>query len=396
MRSFIQFLDELPNMEKTRNFDPLRNYSLEPFLKCYNRYVRKNSIIHPLRFSIVGTNGKGSLAHYLSQFLISIGSVGLFTSPHLISPLERIQINHKSIDESELNDILNDFTDEEFLYLKHFSYFEIFTLFSAIAFSNRKLDFEIYEAGLGGRLDSTKALESEILIITKIDLDHTSILGSSKEKILKEKLGIVTSLTKKIYALDPLEDNLREIFYDFTKKQNIPFQFYMETANVSGSYLELSFNFAKFVLEKELKKLDQLEKIKSTHWKDLPPPQARIEEINQNPIVIYDTAHNPGACLNLLNDLEKIYPYRKWDCLISVLPDKDGETILEVFKNHRIVNQFYFAGFSPFQSPFNHHLANIQSWNDWELKILENKKNGIPTLVCGSFRVYPKLKKLFS
>jgi dihydrofolate synthase/folylpolyglutamate synthase len=395
MRSFIQFLEELPNMEKTRNFDPLRNYRLEPFLKCYNHYVNINFKHRPLRFSIVGTNGKGSLAHYLSQFLIQIGSVGLFTSPHLINPLERIQINNNSIDEVELDKIITNLANEDLDYLKQFSYFEVFTLFSAIAFSNRKLDFEIYEAGLGGRLDATKALNSEILLITKIDLDHTSILGATKENILFEKLSIASAHTKKIIALDPIDNNLRKMINDFAINFKIPFEFYNETSKPNGSYLELSFNMAKFILEKELKNNDQLQIVKSINWKDLPPPRARMEELNKNPIVVYDTAHNPGACLNLLNDLEKIYPFRNWNCIVSILPDKDGEAIREVFEKHPIVDQFAFAAFAPFQSPINKHLTQIFSWDDWETKIYKNKENGIPTLVCGSFRVYPKLTKLF-
>ena len=139
---------------------------------------------------IAGTNGKGSTAAFLKEILEAHDlSVNIYTSPHLINFNERIRINKKLISDKTLINILEE------VELKNnrnpITFFEITTAAAFIAFKRFPADINIFETGLGGRLDATNILENKKLtIITKIGFDHEEFLGSKIEKIAKEKAGI--------------------------------------------------------------------------------------------------------------------------------------------------------------------------------------------------------------
>ena len=147
----------------------------------------ENKVIH-----IAGTNGKGSTANYIKNILENSGKhVGLFTSPHLVEYNERIYFNGKFITDDEIelykNEILNKCKNKNEL-----SFFEVTTLIAILAFSRVKLDYCIFEVGMGGRLDATNIFEKPLLsIITTISHDHTNFLGKTLSKIAEEKGGII-------------------------------------------------------------------------------------------------------------------------------------------------------------------------------------------------------------
>jgi dihydrofolate synthase / folylpolyglutamate synthase len=170
---FLDFLKILNNPEKTRNFNQFLSYSLEPFSDCISHIfsnILKSENLTNHRISIVGTNGKGSLGYYLQSQLSDMGyPTGFYSSPHLMSPLERIMIQGKSISEEKIDSILARFNNKDLDYLKQFSYFEIFTLFAMIAFQNDRIEWQIYEAGLGGDWMQQNWLKRNILHSQKLD-----------------------------------------------------------------------------------------------------------------------------------------------------------------------------------------------------------------------------------
>lgn len=139
---------------------------------------------------IAGTNGKGSVSHFLSSILQSGGKkVGLYTSPHLRDFRERIRINGEMISQ----DYVVKFVDR---YRKDFdqiqpSFFEMNVALAFSYFADEKVDIAIIETGLGGRLDSTNVISPLVSVITNIGLDHTQFLGDTLEKIAGEKAGII-------------------------------------------------------------------------------------------------------------------------------------------------------------------------------------------------------------
>ncbi|EMO75921.1 hypothetical protein LEP1GSC127_4966 [Leptospira kirschneri str. 200801925] len=215
---FLEFANGLSNLEKSRNFNVFTGYSLEPFAKTLKKFgfdQRNESTF--CRISVVGTNAKGSITHFLGEYFRIYGfKTGLYTSPHLISPLERIRIgtksqNFRNILTKELDQLLNEWKSLKAIEdLKSFSFFELFTCASFSFFEKESMEIQIYEAGLGGRLDATKLCDPDIVVLGVIGLDHKEILGNTKEEILEEKLGICTSNTKALFAIEQKEPELNE------------------------------------------------------------------------------------------------------------------------------------------------------------------------------------------
>ncbi|HYL68043.1 MAG TPA: folylpolyglutamate synthase/dihydrofolate synthase family protein [Candidatus Limnocylindria bacterium] len=147
---------------------------------------------------IAGTNGKGSTAAMLESILRAAGlHTGLYTSPHLERINERIRINGEDIpDEYFAAAWARVRASIELLMATgklaaHPTYFECLTAMAFFAFAEHRVDFAVYEVGLGGRLDATNIVNPEVAIITPIDFDHENFLGHSIEEIAREKAGII-------------------------------------------------------------------------------------------------------------------------------------------------------------------------------------------------------------
>lgn len=157
------------------------------------RAVADNFI--PLSFScpvvtVTGTNGKGSTVAVLSALARAAGkTVATFTSPHLYQFNERIQINSKAISDEALLEVLE--AVEKARGETRLTFFEFTTLAALYYFQRQKPDLVILEVGMGGRLDATNLIDSDIAIVTGIGLDHQAYLGDTKEAIALEKAGIM-------------------------------------------------------------------------------------------------------------------------------------------------------------------------------------------------------------
>ncbi len=147
---------------------------------------------------IAGTNGKGSTASTLASILTTAGlRTGLYTSPHLERPNERIRVDRDEIadaDFARLFFLVSD-TGEELVRDGKLpqlpSYFEILTALAFLYFAERKIEIAVLEVGMGGRLDATNVVEPLLSIITDISLDHMEWLGSTIAAIAREKAGIL-------------------------------------------------------------------------------------------------------------------------------------------------------------------------------------------------------------
>ncbi|HJV65836.1 MAG TPA: folylpolyglutamate synthase/dihydrofolate synthase family protein [Geomonas sp.] len=137
---------------------------------------------------VVGTNGKGSTASFLSSILSAGGHrTGLFTSPHLTSFTERIRINGDEIDEATVvrlaERVMAAAPPES-------TFFEIITGLAALCFAEQGVEIAVVEAGMGGRLDATNAMQGVLTVVTQVSLDHTDYLGAGLGQIATEKAGI--------------------------------------------------------------------------------------------------------------------------------------------------------------------------------------------------------------
>ena len=162
---------------------------------------------HQLRFiHVAGTNGKGSTCAMLESIYRASGlRVGLFTSPHLVSFRERIQINRQHIRETdvvrlveELKPLCAGFADGH-----QPTFFEAVTIMALRYFAEQKCDLVIWETGLGGRLDATNIVTPLASVITNIGIEHSEWLGDTVEKIATEKAGIIKPGVPVVTAATP-------------------------------------------------------------------------------------------------------------------------------------------------------------------------------------------------
>ncbi|MCX6623440.1 MAG: bifunctional folylpolyglutamate synthase/dihydrofolate synthase [Acidobacteria bacterium] len=188
----VRFLYALGNEIKTAKLGLTRVAQLAAALGNPHHHGR---ILH-----IAGTNGKGSVAAMLESCLRAAGfSTGLYTSPHLSEPTERIRINGLPVPAvdftaafAEVHTAAEALLEQGALDL-HPTYFETVTLMALLLFQRQRVDWTVLEVGLGGRLDATNIVHPHLTVITPIDFDHEAYLGTSLEAIAGEKAGILKS-----------------------------------------------------------------------------------------------------------------------------------------------------------------------------------------------------------
>ncbi|PJZ44635.1 Mur ligase family protein [Leptospira brenneri] len=384
---FLNFLHSLQNIEKTRNFNVFKEYSLEGLSKLFLSLSSKHKVHKPIRISVVGTNGKGSTSHYLASLLSTLGyKTGLYTSPHLLTPLERFQIFKEGKPELSNQDEVEAFFQRTILPdLKEFeslSYFEFLTVFSYLYFSFQKTEFEIWEAGLGGRLDATKLVHADYVVLTKIGIDHSEILGDTKEKICQEKLGILTDVCRQLVAMDPEDLSLKKEIESFPKIK-IPVQ--ILPTEKKPTYLETNFLFAKETLGSFLPGLRP--RLNSISWESVGRPRGRMEVLHTSPEIVFDPAHNPEAIATTTREFSLTHD--SFSIVLGSLPDKDREGILRVLEGLPLQSLYLWegAGFGTFPEPpevLRPRTTRVHS--EENLKGLFQGRS--PVLVLGSFRLY--------
>ncbi|WP_225071511.1 folylpolyglutamate synthase/dihydrofolate synthase family protein [Desulfuromonas sp. CSMB_57] len=153
---------------------------------------------------VAGTNGKGSTAAAAASILQRSGrSTGLYTSPHLHSFTERIQINRQPIPETRVATLTAELREAGTgLPL---TFFEFTTALALLYFQRQAVDAVVLEVGMGGRLDATNVVTPAVSVITPICLDHAEHLGSSLAAIAAEKAGIVKPGTPVVIGAQPPE-----------------------------------------------------------------------------------------------------------------------------------------------------------------------------------------------
>ena len=194
--------------EAVEHINSVSRYGNRPGAECTKALLarlgnpeRELKIIH-----IAGTNGKGSVCMYIAGMLRSLGlNTGVFTSPHLIRENERIRFNDELISDEDFTDCFEKVHRAELELLKdgfgQISYFDFFVGIAMLYYAMKRPDVVILETGLGGRLDSTNAVESPVMtVITSISLDHVAILGDTVEKIAAEKAGIIKHGAPVVYV----------------------------------------------------------------------------------------------------------------------------------------------------------------------------------------------------
>lgn len=221
---------------------PDRAPSLAPMQEALARLELSFS---PRRVILVGgTNGKGTTCAILESLLLSAGCrVGLYTSPHLVETTERIRLNGKDISEEEFVSVFDSI--QKPLEGMSLSHFEMLTLMAARYFTDHKLDWMIFEVGLGGTWDATNAIPHHWAVLSRIGRDHEDVLGNKIESIFENKVGICRPGAALIHF--PFPPEIPESLVDQFKKQFVDSK-WIESPSYDW-YAEQSADVPRFILE---------------------------------------------------------------------------------------------------------------------------------------------------
>ncbi|QSR88307.1 bifunctional folylpolyglutamate synthase/dihydrofolate synthase [Methylacidiphilum caldifontis] len=364
---------------------------------------------------IAGTNGKGSTAAFIASAMKASGiKTGLYSSPHLISIRERIQVNGKSITKLQFSRWISEIQEKIQnirLNQKEFActFFEILTMVAILEFSRCKVDWVIWETGLGGRLDATNFIVPRLSVITNIDYDHTQYLGDSLELIAAEKAGIIKK------GVPVVVGNLRgealEVIRNHAAKNEAPLVEVCQTVSmrtIKLDYKEHWVEISGYPFCLGLRGSHQLENaacafvclqllfsgdnhlslqniqqgFKTVCW------PGRFHLLWENPLCIIDGAHNEAAIDRLVASWEKIFGNEPYHLVFGVLRDKNFALMSNILKKKAkavtLIKPPTSRGLDPLELvPFFDDLK-IQicsSWHDFKLSL---GKTSLPILVTGS------------
>ncbi|MGB3729208.1 MAG: folylpolyglutamate synthase/dihydrofolate synthase family protein [Thermodesulfobacteriota bacterium] len=372
---------------------------------------------------IAGTNGKGSVAAAIASILSAQGyKVGLYTSPHLISITERIKINDVQISESDLNSILVELKEAAEKAQIEPSYFEIITAAAFLYFAREKVDFNVLEVGLGGRWDATNVITPLLSVITNITLEHTEYLGDtiaaiSAEKacIIKPSIPIVTAVEGEAFNVieqqsienaSPLLRYRSDFFINSDSSDSFHYKgilrdFRNLKSNLKGSYQTKNLALAIAAIE-ILKKNRQIsiseqsirDGLSTISW------EGRFEVLRDNPPLILDSAHNPGAAKSLVESLVDTYPNTKFSFLIGMLDDKGHSNFLKEISS--ITEKLIITRVPSERTAYTQELKTLAQEHIDDIEIIEDYEAAYstvlnlnrPSCITGSLYLVGAIKNL--
>jgi dihydrofolate synthase/folylpolyglutamate synthase len=271
---------------------------------------------------VAGTNGKGSVCAMIDSICRAQGyRTGLFISPHLVTFRERIRVNGEMISEDAVADGLTTIRDLIADWDPHPTFFEVTTALAVKHFSDSKLDVVILETGLGGRLDATNAVQSDVSVITPIALDHEKWLGHTLVEIAGEKAGIIKSGVPVVSA--PQQPEGERVIRAQAAESCAPLQLVNETYHRSpvalrGQHQKLNAALAIAAIRAANIHVDEKAIVRGLAAIGWP---ARFQNWDER--IIIDGAHNPGAARVLSQTWREVFGCQKATLILAVLSDKD-------------------------------------------------------------------------
>jgi dihydrofolate synthase/folylpolyglutamate synthase len=315
---------------------------------------------------IAGTNGKGSTAAIIDFILRRSGyKTGLFTSPHLVDFRERIKVRGKVIPRTKVVQFVNE--QRGYIDKMGISFFEASTALAFQHFAQERVDIAVVETGMGGRLDATNVLSSEVSVITNLSLEHTQYLGSTLAKIAGEKAAIVkrgvptvSGVTER-ESLKVIEERCRQLSSPLLllgreaesqveEVSSSGTKFSLQTQsnhykdlwlNLLGSHQVSNGSLAIMAVEELAERGWRIEEsgiregMRGVDW------PGRFQIWSQRPLLILDVAHNQGGTEVLAKALREIFPQRKKVILFGVMEDKDYPQMIRNFEE--VTSYFVFT-----------------------------------------------------
>jgi dihydrofolate synthase/folylpolyglutamate synthase len=300
----------------------------------------KYPIIH-----VAGTKGKGSVSALCASSLKAAGyPVGLYTSPHLLDYVERIQINGAPISHEQLVGLVEEIKPHV-AKVEKLTTFEITTALAFLAFANYGVKAAVFEVGLGGRLDATNIVTPQVSVITSLSYDHMAVLGNTLTLIAGEKAGIIKQGVPTVSS--PQKDEALAVLERVAKSRESTLtlvgrdvKFEQVESSLDGQRLKVESQGSKVELQIPLLGLHQVENAATAHTalktsgipisdeqiqKGFSQVQwrARFEIARREPPVIFDSAHNQDSFEKLRETLDTYFPDKKIYLIFGASEDKN-------------------------------------------------------------------------
>jgi dihydrofolate synthase/folylpolyglutamate synthase len=314
---------------------------------------------------IAGTKGKGSVSAMIASILQAASyRTGLYTSPHLQRFTERIRVDDQEIDKAELVELVG-ILKPHIEAIQQLTVYEIITAIAFLYFARKKVEFAVFEVGLGGRLDATNVIKPQASVITSLSYDHMHLLGESLSDIAREKAGIIKpgvpvisapqqheaervvedvarsldaplSLVGRDWLYSPgTRDHNGQTLYVWSSDEQSMMDAYVESAGgeewapprywipllghhqiVNGAVAYATIQVLK-TQGLEVKE-DAVQKgFRETDW------PGRFQILSTNPVVVVDAAHNRDSALKLRIALDDYFPGRPVTLIFGASADKD-------------------------------------------------------------------------
>lgn len=323
---------------------------------------------------IAGTNGKGTASILSGALLQATGaSVGIFTSPHLHTFRERIQINGEIVNKDaviKVVDKVQPITDE----MGITNVFEKLTAVALMCFKDAGVDWVILETGLGGRWDFTNHCIPTVCGITRIGMDHMNVLGQNISQIASEKAGIIKSEIP-VFSVTQESDAMQVLEIESNKKNaslktidSLLFKNYSINSESIPPWLKPSHQQENCALAitmiesladrgflKQLSLVETIAAINKTYW----PGRFECQNISSDVKIIFDTAHNEPSLNALIKTVGKEFVDHQKVFVFGAGNDKDYEGMLKLLPSYNMKNLVLFQSKHPKSVPL-HELKSIR------------------------------------
>jgi dihydrofolate synthase / folylpolyglutamate synthase len=285
---------------------------------------------------VVGTNGKSSTVRMIAAILERHGlRSGSYTSPHLRSFAERIEVGERPISDADFAaavtraaraaELVNRTVEPD----DQVTQFEALTAAAYHELARRGVEVAVIEAGLGGRYDATNVIPSTVQVLTGVGLEHTRWLGPTIAHIAEEKLAVVPS--HGCLVVGQLEGEAEAVALRVARERDAQIKRAVTDVGVPlrarGAFQRRNFALAAAAAQAFVGSLDMSAVRRAGAEVEVP---GRLQEVARDPLTLYDGAHNPSGAMALAEALPEVIGGRPLTAVFAILDDKDAAGMLSV------------------------------------------------------------------
>jgi dihydrofolate synthase/folylpolyglutamate synthase len=290
---------------------------------------------------VLGTNGKTSTTRMIAAILERHGlRAGSYTSPHLVSYRERVQVAEDDLEggafaaavaraASAAERVNRTLIDDD-----HVTQFELLTAAAFWAMAERDVEVAVVEAGLGGRYDATSVVDSSVVVLSSVGLEHTRWLGPTLSDIAEEKLAVVRPGATLIHGAD-LVPEARAVADRLARERGARILCVSEEGGATpplgalGSFQRRNFALARvaahvYLEQAAIEPSDRAVRDAAAST----VVRGRMHVVEEEPLTVLDGAHNPDAVVALVDSLPDVIAGRPLAVVLGVLEDKDAAGML--------------------------------------------------------------------